>query len=176
MITLSRRWKSWGYVLVWTLTIYSTLSLARPVCEFLRERIALGFFINAAVILSFLGLSVVVLSHSKGFFARAVFVLAGLGYGLGLITLELPEEKIHFFEYGFLAFLVFKAFRVDCSRLSSFYLSLILTTALGFIDEVIQGILPNRYFQWSDVFLNMASALLGLLIVYSQREENVLNN
>ena len=36
-------------------------------------------------------------------------------------------------------------------------------SAVGFVDEAVQHFLPNRVFDWYDVGLNSAAALLGLL-------------
>ncbi len=33
---------------------------------------------------------------------------------------------------------------------------------VGFVDEVIQAALPQRFFQWSDVALNWSGAMVGL--------------
>lgn len=36
--------------------------------------------------------------------------------------------------------------------------------SVGLLDEVVQGWLPQRVFQWSDVFLNWGGVLLGALM------------
>jgi len=42
--------------------------------------------------------------------------------------------------------------------------ALLLATLAGWIDEVLQGFLPNRHYDRHDIALNFISALLGLAI------------
>ena len=40
-----------------------------------------------------------------------------------------------------------------------------IVAAVGLADEILQFFLPQRFFQWSDVFLNWAGGLVSLAIV-----------
>ena len=46
---------------------------------------------------------------------------------------------------------------------SPWLLALVLTLAAGWIDEAIQGILPNRYYDLRDVAFNFSAGALYLL-------------
>ena len=96
-----------------------------------------------------------------------LLILLGSAYGYGMMIMKIPEEKIHFLEYGFLAFLICRALRLDWGDLKSYSGAFFLTFLLGWLDEGIQAILPNRYYQLSDVGLNGISAGLGLLLTFA---------
>jgi len=52
-----------------------------------------------------------------------------------------------------------------------YFQSAAITTALGAIDELYQGVLPLRYFAWHDILLNMVGGLLGLTILWGITRE-----
>ena len=39
-----------------------------------------------------------------------------------------------------------------------------LVGIVGLLDELLQALLPHRFFEWSDVVLNWAGGLLGLIL------------
>ena len=97
------------------------------------------------------------------------FLITVSGYLYGLATIPHPEEKIHFIEYGILAYLVFRRCGSIMARGG---LRRGFDDGAGLGDEGIQHLLPNRYYQTSDIVLNAVSGLLGLLLVYTfQRTE-----
>jgi len=78
-----------------------------------------------------------------------------------------PGEKIHMAQYGLLGVLLYNALKID---FDSFNKNLYLCAAsicliAGALDEVIQWILPNRYFTWHDVFINGLSGIIALIII-----------
>ncbi len=163
---LRRKYRAWA--LGWTLAIYITLYPVRPVCEFFKRTIPFEFWVN--IFLAACLSEIVILFFRKykmtDGFGYVLLLLILSGYAYGLATIPHPEEKIHFIEYGILAYLVFRALRLDYGAWAAYAGALALTTALGWVDEGIQHLLPNRYYQTSDVVLNAVSGLLGLLLVY----------
>ncbi len=88
-----------------------------------------------------------------------------------------PGEKIHMFQYGIFGWLLFKALALDSKDAS---VNLYLTGGLicliaGALDEVIQGILPNRTFTWHDVFINGISGIMVQLYMYFYLKHRVIN-
>lgn len=57
-----------------------------------------------------------------------------------------------------------RALRLDLSPRGAYLASLMLTIAVGFGDECIQWVLPQRFFELKDVQLNAVSGVLGLVI------------
>lgn len=167
------RRKYWGHVFIWVICIYSTLSIVRPICEFLKETLPFSFLTN--LLLGLLLFVVIIVLTAK------IKIRSRLGYLLLLTTvllyiysfnqIQYPEEKIHFAEYGLLSYLIYKALRVDFKNVQAFIGAFLLTSALGWGDEGIQYILPNRYYQINDVLLNIWSGALGLLLVFIFQRE-----
>ena len=169
------RTRYWAYALGWVAGIYSTLYFVRPVCEFLKKTIPFDLWVNI-VLGGFLSVTAAIFFRKYKMtdgFGYVLLLLVASGYLYGLVTIPHPEEKIHFVEYGFLAYLVFRALRLDHGAWAAYAGAFALTAALGWVDEGIQHLLPNRYYQTSDVILNAVSGLLGLLLVYAfQRTKN----
>lgn len=118
--------------------------------------------------------------RAGGAVSRSLLRTALIGYVVGLLAavpVALPcwngflrahleslitVEQIHLLQYlglGLLAALTVQAERPGV------HLRWILigTTALvGLLDETVQSLLPQRFFQWSDVILNWAGGLLGM--------------
>ena len=160
---MNQRKRYWGCAAGWMLLIYVSLYFVRPICDFLKGSTPFTLIINLGLagVLSALAFWMIIRQKSS---LLAVFLTVGLVgmYALGLVLLSIPEEKIHFVEYGILAVLIHRAFIVDAPALKAFVLAWIAASFIGWGDELIQGWLPNRYYQTKDIVLNSVSALLGL--------------
>ena len=74
-----------------------------------------------------------------------------------------PVERLHFVEYGVLAFLISKAMRGRVTGLRFYAYSAAWVHLVSFVDEVLQGVLPTRYFDERDIMVNAASGVLALI-------------
>jgi hypothetical protein len=101
----------------------------------------------------------------SGALDRALLVAVAALYVVGTALLDVPQERLHYLEYGLLAGLVYLAAQHQgMTRRRAALLALVLTTALGYFDEYLQGALwERRYFDWRDVQLNFQAAVLGTL-------------
>ena len=96
----------------------------------------------------------------------AALGLIGLAYVYLLVALTtFPAERLHLVEYGFVGYVLFNALRLDLGERRAYIGSLVLTALVGFGDESIQWILPQRFFELKDVQLNVVSGALGLLLL-----------
>jgi hypothetical protein len=130
--------------------------------------------------------------------AWLVLVLGGVVYAALALAMEVPQERLHLVEYGALALLLRAAFAEHFAehfarRLADHRVRVasesgpvnpvpnldILTvgaaTAIGWLDEAVQGILPNRQYDLRDVGFNavaagLALALAALLRAASKRD------
>ncbi|MBU0469011.1 MAG: VanZ family protein [Candidatus Omnitrophica bacterium] len=165
---MSERIKRWLIVTIYVLFVYSTLYFVRPVCEFLKENTPFEQIVN---VILYASLFAVVLLIKKFFGLKSISTYIFLGlttmiYLAGFALVDIPEEKIHFAEYGVLSILVFWALRYYSKHWHRYLAAFIMTSLIGLGDEVIQHFLPNRYYQISDVILNAISGGLGLAWVY----------
>ena len=128
-----------------------------------------GNFTNyfAAFVLGLIGLFIVfyLISKRKGTHNFIWLAVLAFVYAWGLSRLELPIERIHFIEYGLLSLFVFRALRHNIKDTSLYLWSGIIVFCLGFLDEGIQYVLPNRVYQISDVVVNGVAGILGLLLI-----------
>ncbi|MDQ1347397.1 MAG: hypothetical protein QG573_767 [Acidobacteriota bacterium] len=102
---------------------------------------------------------------------RAWIVLAAAGavYLVLAVAMEVPQERLHLVEYGALAILLRAAFAESAavrprgahSTIVDLR-SLLAATAIGWLDEAMQGILPNRMYDLRDVGFNALSAAVAL--------------
>lgn len=166
------RFKRWGYVFFITGLIYSTLYAARPACTFLRNNIS-SFDIKANTFLAailIIAIAFVYKAKRKGLIKRKTtifFLIASMFiYTIIILQFKLAEEKIHFFEYGILAFLIYRAFIIDVKETKAYIFSIILVFILGWVDEIIQYLLPNRYYELRDVLMNAAGGMMGLILTF----------
>lgn len=152
----------WAVVAGYLLAIYLTLPLT-PVMARLAFQLAgrqmTGWIISIGLLLAMIGVVLVMFSRidrRRRLWALLPFVaIAALA-----TTVDNPVERIHFLEYGLLAFLLFRAAgRPRGMGLVWVYCSVLLA---GFSDECIQWMLPNRYFDLHDVGMNAIGASIGL--------------
>jgi len=98
-------------------------------------------------------------------FDRVLLVAVLVLYAGATAMLEIPQERLHYAEYGLLAGLVFFAARAQgAGRWTAAAAAVMVTSGLGYLDEHLQGAFwERRYFDWRDVQLNVQAALLGAL-------------
>mgnify|MGYP006278015883 FL=1 len=71
-------------------------------------------------------------------------------------------ERVHFVEYGLIAFLFYRAWR-PAGDLSMIVLPLLAAFTVGTCDEWLQWFIPVRVGEAHDVFMNLAAIVCGLL-------------
>jgi hypothetical protein len=83
-----------------------------------------------------------------------------------------PNKHIHIPEYVLLAWLIFAALSKDHRGKGIFILIFIITSMLGVVDELEQGIHPGRSYGLSDMMVNSASALIGVFTILGLKKVN----
>ena len=170
-MTSRRRW--WLFVAIYVGLLFAMQPRLGFIVDGLKERWGVAGFERAmlaaavAVGVLFVGLAARVwrLASSTD---RLLLIGAGALYLLGVSLLEIPQERLHYMEYGTLAALVYFA----CRRATSWnpgiwpaaVVAIVVTFGFGYLDEVLQGALwERRYFDWRDVLLNGQAAVLGTI-------------
>lgn len=159
-----RERRLWIWTLVVVLSIYATLGLSGMLVDVLRARGVL----DVAYVVSFL---VVILAIAGGALrkrpnSREVWLAAGMLAVFAMVVVRMgisPTERTHLFEYGVVAALIYQALseRIRNGRrvVLPSLVTILLTVALGWIDEGIQRLLPNRVYDLRDVGTNAVAAL-----------------
>lgn len=169
-----RLWLAAGGLLA---AIYLMVAWVRPVSDALRD---LGV-LRGTMIGAFLAVAAVIgwaLARTRpGWRELAALVPFALFYLVVLATMERAEEAFHFVEYGALAALLYGA--LAARRLETWpeawaerralvlpaLGAVLLTAGAGWIDEGIQALLPERYYDLRDVGFNaLAGALAAAAI------------
>lgn len=123
------------------------------------------------------GLLALVVGSSLAFSLAAlrIFELRHSASSLALFTFPIgawllrnnPEEGIHLMEYGSFALSLAWALPLNTPERKKLAISILGGTALGVLDEVLQGINPQRVFDLRDIafnFLGVASASVALSV------------
>ena len=103
--------------------------------------------------------------RAQRFALMAIALLFGGAYMWWTAT-PYPEvnavERVHFVEYGLIAFLFYRAWRHRGDP-SSLILPLLAAFTVGTFDEWLQWFIPYRVGEAHDVFINLASIVCGLM-------------
>ena len=162
-------------VILWALVAAYTVVL--PDAIFVYYTIAGYFSFDAAgkvpiVIIIFLGLAYAVIGlltkrdiRFLGFIAASAIIV------YIIISLEPnPNKYIHIPEYVLMSWLLFDALSIDYKGKGILILVFICSSMLGIVDELEQGIHPNRFYGWRDMWINSASTLIGVITLKGLKE------
>ncbi len=171
---------AWAGVLAWVAFIYLTIPLARRIQEVVRDRAGKAPFLWVTF-LAF-GVAAIWIVRAllrKQWTARPaqVAVLVGVGALFCWLTWSLrdiPEEAFHFVQYGVLSLLLFRALRHRLQDLSIYLAATLAGAAFGILDELIQWVVPLRYFDYRDIWINVqAVGLVQIALVAGIRPGGV---
>jgi len=110
------------------------------------------------------------LIHAARRGAGMAVLFAAIGFGPVYFYLlkyqcQYPAERLHLIEYGLLAYLSYKALRLDLSEMRAYVSSFFIASGFGFFDEAVQYVLPDRVFEVRDAVTNVLAAAVGLMVV-----------
>jgi hypothetical protein len=80
-----------------------------------------------------------------------------------------PNKYIHIPEYVIMSWILFEALSLDYKGKGIFCLVFICAASLGIVDEVMQGILPERFYGWRDMIMNSAATVIGVFTLVGLR-------
>lgn len=156
-----RRIVLWALVTVYTLLLPHANTIYRVIETHFSSRIA-GKVPLAIILIFGLVYMVSIIKMQKGL-KSWLFLLPCTFIVYVFLRLEPnPNKHIHIPEYIVMAWLLFEALSLDYKGQGIFYLVLICSGMLGVMDELMQGILPGRYYGWHDMVINLAAAVVGI--------------
>ena len=169
LFSSKRERRLWLWVLVVMVAIYATLGLAQRLAETLRERGLLDVSIGLFLLCMFLVAVTVVTQGLKvrpGGAEVAVGVGVAAAYLLVLTRMTVPTERSHLIEYGVVGVLIYEALTERKSQGRRVplppVLAVLVTVALGALDEGIQWLLPNRVFDPVDILFNLLAGTMAV--------------
>ncbi len=171
-LTSAREKRLWLQAALVQVAIYASLAYVRTPTTWLRERnllrLTVGalFLVAAALILWRVG------RRRPGVRELLVLAVFGAVYVYVLQGMRFVEERVHFLEYGLVGGLVYAALRerranllragggpLILTRLPA-AAAMAITGLLGWGDEGIQALLPDRYYELRDVGMNVVAGIL----------------
>lgn len=161
-----QRWAVFG---VYVAIVLCTVPFTRGITLALRNTDLLGATVTGSYALAVAGVVYYVLFNRRLADWIAFVVVAALlcVVTVLLLGLAIPEERVHFLQYGLMALLARQACAGPDGRVRigvSIGLAWLLTSAIGLLDECLQGLVPSRVFDWRDVGMNAGAAVTALLL------------
>ncbi|NND62673.1 MAG: VanZ family protein [Flavobacteriaceae bacterium] len=165
-ITSSRERKLWIWLLIVLAGIYATLGLAGTIAIQLEERLLnhIFFWVFILLVIALLGLAV-----QRKFSNKQIWIIIAIVAVYGMVFLRMganPAERTHIIEYsvvGILVYMILLERKANGRKLwSPAIVAIVITAALGLVDESIQYFIPNRVFDWIDVGFNAFAGFLGV--------------
>lgn len=173
------RWRAWGVLALYVVVLYGLLPLG-PTLGLGAIRTAPGAWLlgpGLGVIGVVIGIALFVRLWRRGAppWAYVALVLAGVCYTLVFTSLRAARlERTHLAEYGIAAWLAWRAVRPHVrGQLAAYAAAVLIGTAIGWGDELIQWMLPNRVYDLRDVAMNAAGSVLGVVVLAACRAERV---
>lgn len=155
--------KRWGIVTLYVLLIYTTLGVVRSLNNFFENA---GLLAGVTILLGLLFTIPLLLVKrpplaSKSYLFRCLIVIIILIWGW---RMKFVAERIHLIEYGLLGILC--AWALDGSGHWPAWWPLAggLAMLIGYGDEGIQWLLPNRVYDLRDVIINALAGALGVAL------------
>ena len=156
----------WIATIVVLVGIHSTIGIARPVSNILlNDRLLTPLFFAGMLLV---GITILIYGINKNPNKSVIAVSFGIiaVYLMVLVRMEIPQERTHIIEYGVVAALIYQAFlerKKQESMIPFPALFAIAATAIfGTIDELIQGIMPNRVFDVRDILFNSLAGVMSV--------------
>ncbi len=78
---------------------------------------------------------------------------------------EFPAERLHMAEYSLLVLLAYWTLKVRMKTGWIYVAILLYGLAVGYLDEIVQGILPNRVYEFKDITINWASSFFAVALL-----------
>ena len=163
---MSARTRDWLIAIVYVAFIFSTLGVVRPPIAYLRVHNCLRLLISLLFFICFLrGLRILLRNYPGNIYRLIFFVALLFTYYFVARTIKLPEEQLHFFEYGLVGIFFLRALQHFKMSSPILYLSAwAISSTTGWGDELLQGITPGRHYDIRDIGFNVVASGLGLLV------------
>ncbi len=157
-------WRRWFVFIAYLAAVYALLPFGRGLIIALRQQHLLGITVTLLYFATVAGVvyHIVFSVRLSDRVAFAALVVLALATGAMVLGLSVPEERVHFLEYGALALLGRWALEHHLPPVAQAAAAWLIASLAGWGDELIQLILPDRVYDLRDVAVNSVAALLAL--------------
>ena len=153
----------WTFIWVYIFSIYLSLPFMRSILGFLKESLGRpNFSLALSLTMSIVGLVILIWGARLSLRHCALAAIPLIIIGVTSYNLSIPEERVHFLQYGLLGVMVTATARNESIILLAKLA--VFAILVGVIDEAIQWCLPNRVGDIRDVAFNTVAAILGIWI------------
>lgn len=167
--TSARERRLWIWAFTVTAVIYGTLAGVPAIASALRDRNLLDNTFFGASLVIVATVSVVGLTSRPGWREVMVAIAAMATYLMAFLRFANPTERTHLVEFGVVAVLLYLALherRANGAPVRApAVLAFAIAAVLGLIDEGIQALLPNRFFDPVDIAFNVSAAFMAIAVV-----------
>ena len=119
-----------------------------------------------AIVAAFGAAYVLAVMRTRKNLKNLLYLLPAALIALTIMTLEPnPNKHIHIPQYVVMTWLLLGALSRNYKGKGLLILIFISASLLGVVDELEQGIHPARFYGWSDMLVNSASAVVGILTI-----------
>lgn len=161
---------NWLILIVYVTLIYSTLYITPNFARLLSGLLGKNFVLAVNIFVISAVIAVTGLFYSKikamplSFYVKLTAIFSLYLFFI-LRWTNIPAEKIHLIEYGFLSYLVLRVMSGVRSSAAQYLYTILIVSAIGCGDELIQKCLTNRVCDPKDMALNAISGILGLALI-----------
>jgi len=157
--------RSWTWVGLGIAVIYTTIPLARALQRLVNEYFGRELFLYVCLLALAIGARLAWRSLRQRRMQRSAYWWLGLVFSL-LVTIvyklrAIPEEALHVVQYSALGVLIYRAFAHRAHDYTIYPLAALATGVVGVVDEYIQWVVPARYFDTRDIYINFFSGVLA---------------
>ncbi len=163
-----RRAMLWALVTVYTLLLPHAITIYNVIEKYFSARIA-GKVPLAIILIFGIVYLISIMKMKKGITSWLFLLPCTIIVCVFLILEPNPNKHIHIPEYIVMTWLLFEALSLDYRGKGILCLVLICSGMLGIMDELMQGILPGRYYGWHDMVMNLAAAVIGIFTLAGLR-------
>lgn len=168
----SASFRAWLPALLWMVVIYTAIPFVRRLREFFVARWPaelIGYAVMAVVVAGTVAATTALYRRgTRVRFADTAWLLA-VATVFVVWTRHLmgqPEEAVHFLEYGLLGALLHHALRARIPDATVYAATILAGAMVGTLDEIIQWIVPGRFFDFRDIVLNTGAVALAQVAIW----------
>jgi len=150
----------------WAALLYASIPLVRPVQQQLLGAIGSAWIIVMVLVAVAAAVAIAVFLVRRSQRPTSPFdivwlvVIGTIAAAIAWHLRERPEEAVHLLQFGVLAALLFRALRPAEPDVAILLSVVLLGTLVGTVDEIIQWIVPGRFWDLRDVAVNAGACAL----------------